>query len=194
MGSFFYKSSILNIIKAFIPISTNRYWFISCYIVLMVFSPYINKAIDLMNESQHRQLLILMLSVFLIAPTVLYYSVLGSGKNVINMLLLYFLGSYIRKHSLSEKFDKKTLLKILITTTVLNVSNNSLISIATGGKPHIPFARDCSIFIVVEAMALMMLFMKVEFHSVFINRVEKHTFAVYLFEDTFRKIMQNIVF
>lgn len=160
----------------------------------MVFSPYINKVIDLMNESQHRQLLILMLSVFLIAPTVLYYSVLGSRKNVINMLLLYFLGSYIRKYSLSEKFDKKTLLKILITTTVLNVLLNSLISIATGGKPHIPFARDCSIFIVVEAMALMMLFMKVEFHSVFINRVEKHTFAVYLFEDTFRKIMQNIVF
>lgn len=118
----------------------------------------------------------------------------GGGKNIINMLLLYFLGSYIRKYRLSEKLDKKALLKILITTTVLNVLLNSLISIATDGKPHIPFARDCSIFIVIEAVALMMLFMKVEFHSKFINRVAKHAFAVYLFEGAFRKIMQNVVF
>ena len=110
------------------------------------------------------------------------------------MLLLYFLGSYIRKYSLGERFDKKSLLKILIATTALNVSLNSLISIATGGKPHIPFARDCSIFIAIEAVALMMFFMKVDFHSNFINRVAKHVFAVYLFEGAFRQIMQIVVF
>lgn len=61
-----------------------------------------------------------------------------------------------------------------------------MISIATGGKPHIPFARDCSVFIVIEATVLMMFFMKVEFHSDFINRVAKHVFAVYLFEGALR--------
>lgn len=71
---------------------------------------------------------------------------------------------------------------------------HSLISIATGGKPHIPFARDCSVFIVIEATVLMMFFMKVEFHSDFINRVAKHVFAVYLFEGALRQIVQNIVF
>ena len=114
--------------------------------------------------------------------------------NVKGMLLLYFLGSYIRKYSLDERFDKKSLLKILIATTALNVLLNSLISIATGGKPHIPFARDCSVFIVIEATVLMMFFMKVEFHSDFINRVAKHVFAVYLFEGALRQIVQNIVF
>ena len=110
------------------------------------------------------------------------------------MLLLYFLGSYIRKYSLDERFDKKSLLKILISTTVLNVFLNSLISIATGGKSHIPFARDCSMFIVIEAVTLMMFFIKVKFHSDFINRVAKHVFAVYLFEGAFRQIMQIVVF
>lgn len=195
VGCYFGKASILSIIKAFIPVSTNCYWFISCYILLMIFSPYINRAINSMSELQHRQLLLLMSAVFLVAPTVIYYSVLGGGgKNVINMLLLYFLGSYIRKYSLDERFDKKSLLKILIATTALNVLLNSLISIATGGKPHIPFARDCSVFIVIEATVLMMFFMKVEFHSNFINRVAKHVFAVYLFEGALRQIVQNIVF
>ena len=193
VGCYFGKASILSIIKAFIPVSTNCYWFLSCYILLMIFSPYINRAIDSMSELQHRQLLLLMSAV----SCCTYCNLLqcsGGGKNVINMLLLYFLGSYIRKYSLDERFDKKSLLKILIATTALNVSLNSLISIATGGKPHIPFARDCSVFIVIEAAALMMFFMKVEFHSDFINRVAKHVFAVYLFEGALRQIVQNIVF
>lgn len=80
VGCYFGKASILSIIKAFIPVSTNCYWFISCYILLMIFSPYINRAIDSMSELQHRQLLLLMSAVFLVAPTVIYYSVLGGQE------------------------------------------------------------------------------------------------------------------
>ena len=43
-------------------------------------------------------------------------------------------------------------------------------------------------------MALVMLFMKVEVHSDFINRVAKHVFAVYLFEGALRQIIQIVVF
>ena len=80
VGCYFGKASILSIIKAFIPVSTNCYWFISCYILLMIFSPHINRAIDSMSELQHRQLLLLMSAVFLVAPTVIYYSVLGGAR------------------------------------------------------------------------------------------------------------------
>lgn len=80
VGCYFGKATILSIIKAFIPVSTNCYWFISCYILLMIFSPYINRAIDSMSELQHRQLLLLMSAVFLVAPTVIYYSVLGGQE------------------------------------------------------------------------------------------------------------------
>lgn len=80
VGCYFGKESILSIIKAFIPVSTNCYWFISCYILLMIFSPYINRAIDSMSELQHRQLLLLMSAVFLVTPTVIYYSVLGGQE------------------------------------------------------------------------------------------------------------------
>lgn len=78
VGCYFGKVSILSKIKAFIPVSTNCCWFISCYILLMIFSPYINKAIDSMCELKHRQLLLLRSAVFLVAPTAIYYSVLGA--------------------------------------------------------------------------------------------------------------------
>lgn len=110
------------------------------------------------------------------------------------MLLLYILGSYIRRYNLKEKFNSKLLFKILIITTVLNILLNTLITLATGGKSHIPFARDCSIFIVIEAVTLMMLFLKIEFHSDLINKAASHVFAVYLFEGAFRQIIQNFIF
>ena len=75
-----YFNGTSHLIKAFIPVSTNCYWFISCYILLMIFSPYINRAIDSMSELQYRQLLLLMSAVFLVAPTVIYYSVLGGAR------------------------------------------------------------------------------------------------------------------
>lgn len=109
------------------------------------------------------------------------------------MLLLYFLGSYIRKYNLSEKCNKKFLVDVLVVTTVLNVALNSLVSLAAGGKAHIPFARDCSIFIVIEATALMMLFLKIEIHSDIVNKAAKHVFAVYLFEGAFRQFAQKTV-
>ena len=77
LGYCFNGESLLQIVKAFIPVSTNRYWFITCYILLMLFAPYLNSAIDLMNQKQFTQLLMSMILVFVVAPTVLYYSVLG---------------------------------------------------------------------------------------------------------------------
>lgn len=72
--------SLLQILKAFIPLSTNCYWFMTCYILLMLFAPYLNYAIDSMNKKQFTQLLISMTLVFVVAPTVLYYSVLGGAR------------------------------------------------------------------------------------------------------------------
>lgn len=46
-----------------------------------------------MSELQHRQLLLLMSAVFLVAPTVIYYSVLGGGgKNVYKYASFVFSG------------------------------------------------------------------------------------------------------
>lgn len=193
IGYYFYGEGVFNIIKSFIPISTNRYWFISYYILLMIFSTYINKAADSMNQQQYMQLLILMSMVFLVIPTFVYYSILGS-KNVINMLLLYFLGAYIRRYNQDEKYDKRLLLKVFIFTTAMNIMLNLGISILVGGKAHIPFARDCSVFIVIEATALFMIFLKYEFHSNIINIAARHVFAVYLFEGAFRQILEKFVF
>lgn len=77
IGYFLNGESLLQILKTFIPVSTNRYWFMTCYILLRLFAPYLNYAIDSMNKKQFTQLLMSVILVFVVAPTVLYYNVLG---------------------------------------------------------------------------------------------------------------------
>lgn len=109
------------------------------------------------------------------------------GENVINMLLLYFLRAYIKKYNYCDKFRNKLLVKIFCFTTLANFALNLLISMLAGGKAHIPFARDCSAFVMIEATTLLMLFLKHEFHSESVNKIAKHVFAVYLFEGAIRQ-------
>lgn len=196
VGYILMGESVKSLITAAIPISTNRYWFISCYIILMLFAPYINRVIESISQPQFTRLLVLMSVAFLLSPTLLYYSVLGGGgKNIVNMLLLYFLGAYIHKYNLHNLVNKKVLLRILFIITTLNILLNLAVSMATGGgQAHIPFARDCSAFIVVEAVAITLLFVKTTLHSEIVNIVASHVFAVYLFEGAFRNIIKIMVF
>lgn len=195
VGCILMGEPVKNLLAAAIPISSNRYWFISCYIILMLFSPYTNRIIESISQPQFTRLLMLMSVFFIVSPTLLYYSVLGGGKNIVNMLLLYFLGAYIHKYNLHNMASKKGLLKIFFIITTLNILLNLAVSMATGGgQAHIPFARDCSAFIVVEAVAIMMLFVKTTLHSEIVNIVASHVFAVYLFEGALRNIIKIIVF
>ena len=43
----------------------------------MLFAPYLNSAIESMNQKQFTQLLMNMILIFIVIPTVLYYIVLG---------------------------------------------------------------------------------------------------------------------
>lgn len=195
IGYILMGESVKSMITAVIPISTNRYWFISCYIILMLFAPYINRVIESISQLQFTRLLVLMSVAFLLSPTVLYYSVLGGGKNIVNMLLLYFLGAYIHKYNLHNLANKKVLLRIFFVITTLNILLNLAVSMATGiGQAHIPFARDCSVFVVVEAVAIMLLFVKTTLHSEIVNIVASHVFAIYLFESALRNIIKKMIF
>ncbi|MBS5141811.1 MAG: acyltransferase family protein [Firmicutes bacterium] len=81
--------SVKSLLTAAIPISTNRYWFISCYIILMLFAPYINRFIESTSQPHFTRLLVLMSVVFLVSPTVLYYSVLGGQKHCEYVVALF---------------------------------------------------------------------------------------------------------
>ena len=51
-------------IKAFFPILTKEYWFVNCYLLLYILSPFLNKFIKSLEKKEFQRLLVILLVVF----------------------------------------------------------------------------------------------------------------------------------
>lgn len=185
--------SFLSVVKAFIPISTEKYWFMTAYVILMIVAPFFNKSIEVMEKHTFEKLLLVLICIFYVFPTVIYYHVLGdAGKGVGNFVTLYFLGAYIKKYIVTIR-DNRVLIFALATSYSINVLLNIAISLISGGGARSPFARDCSVLILIESFCIFLLFLNVKMTSNFINAISKGAVSIYLFERTIRLIISEYV-
>ena len=173
------------LIKALLPFSTNEFWFFTCYLLILLFSPYLNEFVDSSSQQQFKKLLTALCLVFVLLPSVLYFHPLGSGKNVLNLVFVYLLGGYLRRFNVEDRVSDTHLCVIFLGSFISIFILDSILSKLTGSI-HIPFARDCSIFVLLEAVSIFLIFKKHYFTSGLINKVSGHVFAVYLFEGAFR--------
>lgn len=63
-----------NLIGAIFPISYNQYWFISSYLILYIFSPFINKFAKSFGQREYKNFLLVFATIFSIMYSVLYNS------------------------------------------------------------------------------------------------------------------------
>lgn len=173
------------LIKALLPFSTNEFWFFTCYLLILLFSPYLNEFVDSSPKQQFKKLLTALCLIFILLPTVFYFHSLGSGKNILNLVFVYLLGGYLRRFKVEDRVSDVHLSVIFFSSSLAIFISDSILSSITGSI-HIPFARDCSIFVLLEAVSIFLIFKKHHFNSEPINRVSGHVFAVYLFEGAFR--------
>lgn len=173
------------LIKAFLPFSTNEFWFFTCYLLILLFAPYLNEFVVSSSQRQFEKLLSALCLLFVLLPTVLYFHPLESGKNVLNLVFVYLLGGYLRRFKVEDRVSDGLLSLIFISSFIAIFLLDSILSSLTGSI-HIPFARDCSAFVLLEAVSIFLIFKKHHFCSGLINNVSGHVFAVYLFEGAFR--------
>lgn len=174
------------------PIAYSQYWFITCYVVIMILSPYINKFIRCMERKELRNLLITMIILWPITMTFL------GGNFAFNQLswliVLYIMAAYIK---LYIKFDDKAIKKnkiIMIVSSVFLVLSpiiyNTLGRI-TGIEEYTKSSRDLasisSILVLVVSVSIFLYFInKKKFSNNIINNVAKCILGVYLIhENTF---------
>lgn len=107
------KISIKDCIKSFLPILTNEYWFVNCYILLYILSPFINKLIESLNKKEFQKLLIILLIVFCaftsILPSSFTFDKTG-GYGIIWFIVLYLVGAYIRLYVNFNYENRKNLI------------------------------------------------------------------------------------
>ena len=111
------------------------------------------------------------------------------------MLCLYLLGGFINRYNIVKLISKKILYIVFILTFSFIFIVDTILSYVTGGVGiHIPLARDCSVFLLIEAVTIFLLFLKFNFTSTKINKFAKYTLSVYLFESCVRMIAVKYIF
>lgn len=180
-----------DIVKSFFPVSMGKYWYITAYMLILVFAKYINHFLDSLEKREYQVFLLLMLSVFSILPTIIQVHVMNdSGKGIMNMLLVYSLGRYLRKYEVDFKFKKVVALIVLLIEFALNLG----IAFIKGGKGvNAPFARDYSIFIIILSVFVFLWVKDLKLKSSLINGMAQNVIGIYLMEGAIRQILANYV-
>ncbi len=95
--------------KAVFPFFRGLRWFIEIYIILYLFSPFLNRGLNQLNKREFKILLILMLLFFSIGASFLPNPpVKDNGYGIITFVLLYSIGAYIKKFYIMS-YSKKAL-------------------------------------------------------------------------------------
>lgn len=101
-------SSIREIIMGIVPSLRGKYWYITCYIVLYLAIPYLNRLIDCIEKNEFKKLCIGLVVIFSVIPSIIANDIFGIeyGYSVSWLIVCYFIGAYIRKYGLSIKLNK----------------------------------------------------------------------------------------
>lgn len=179
-----------------LPIMSGDWWFASTYLIVLPFTPYINKMLRTLNRREHLTLVILMLLIWSIIPTFTHSSMYGSF--IMMFLAMYTLGAYIRLHP--ESFERRsefyglcTLLSIAALAGLIALVD--VLGPITGFKPFestLSWGNEKSVMVVLISTLTFLTFRQINVgHIGWINVIASTTFGIYLIHehDIFRQWM-----
>lgn len=168
---------------AYFPIIAKQYWFITCYVVLYILSPWINIGAQFLEKDAFRTLLVVGFFLFYVWPTLSYLfnapQFIGdSGYGIVNFIYLYMLGRYIKLYNGLKLGSQFYFWGYIIAVVSLFICQFS-ISYLLGFKFTSWFSYN-TVFCFVGSVCLFMAFKSISFHSKKINFWAKPCLAVYL--------------
>lgn len=174
----FDKPSLLDILTRLIPVSSRVMWYASCYIYLMLLSPFLNKLVASMSQKTYSILLAVLIAIFYIAPTFLYFDIMmDKGKGLVHMITAYLIGRYLKLYPV--KIKKNVLWSCLILLIAFCFAGNVLATIVARDISW-PFSRDCTIVTLLVSVCALLIAVDCDFVSKPINVFASKVFYMYL--------------
>lgn len=176
----------MEVLKAMLVIPRYNNWFIACYLLLMVLSPFINPFVEQLDKMTYRKLLLIGLFFLSIIPTCFnsaYKTILtGGGKCLIYMLLLYVVGRYIKLYADKGQWSRKKFIGLFFTCQFFILFFNLTLEHLFNKPLCYIFAMDCSPLILISAICIFYLTKSYTFSSHGINRIASCILSVYLLD------------
>ena len=167
--------------SSLLPILSKKYWFMTCYVVLYCFSPYLNRLVHNLSQKSYKQLLLLWGFFFVFAPTILFFEIQNdTGKGIINVTLAYLIGQYLKTYGLPENMKRHSR-EILSGSLACIFILNSLLT-AMSGNIILRFARDNNLLIIIASIMIFYQFTRWHFSSRIINYLAGYVFALYMLQ------------
>ena len=172
----------LNSISYIFLIPGPHLWFVKVYITLMLFSPVLNYFVEYATS---KQLLSVILSFFIFQTIYGWLFMeatpwIGGGYSVTSFVGLYLLARYIRLYGLP--FVNQSFLIGVMIYVGIALFHAVLAFIVT--YKGIPIAGRLFTYtnplVIIQSVALLMAFDKIEMKNKYINRIASSVFAVYL--------------
>lgn len=173
------------------PFTYRSYWFMSAYLIMLMFMPFINILISHMTQRDHAMLLVLLASISLIP---LYFGKNYTWNDIIYAIFGYLAGAFIAQYGSGiKKLTTKRLCACVAISTVLMLafdyvasSGNKFVRVLTwdqqvhGGIGILPMIIAMCIFILVHRINMARI---QGLARTVILRVSKATFGVYLLHE-----------
>lgn len=194
--------NVMDYINNLLPSSVGNYWFICSYIIVYIFSDYINKFISYLDKRQFKRVLIVMfltLSVFVWISGTKF--LLNDGYNFYHMIFMYMIGAYLRIYPLKESYHfkkmsgsgyKTLIVFLLFIVIIINLSLNAFAhDIAYMNNFLYEFAyRVLSLeylysapLVIVQTVLYFEIFNGLNIKSKIVNYISSCTFGIYLLHD-----------
>lgn len=180
---------ISTIVKSFFPVGYGQYWFVTGFILLMIFSPFTNLLMERMSRKEHFILLLVMYAIWSVSST-LFSTVWGFCETTW-MFVLYFTGGYLRLHYKTDNAEPVRYLRravIIVLAMTASIWALHYIGQSFGIKAvyenRTYFVRQNSVLALAAAVEFFLYFLtKKPVYSGAINLIASASFGVYLIHE-----------
>ena len=171
-----HRVGMLKMVKSFLPFTLNEYWFVTCYLLLMLFSPYLDLISNHLSDFDMKRFVGLL--VLLQVPALL-------SNGIINQFLLSVFGYFIGKYIFINKDKIKMMSKNILWLLVFIIYALDLLSIYILRTVGIQFQHSAHFteYILASCLAIVFFLIAIKgnnFYSRTINYVSGSVFSVYL--------------
>ena len=188
-----YKIGLKQIIQNIFPTIFTRYWFMTNFILLYIFSPYLNIFIKNIDKEKLKKLIIILIIILMIIPG--FTTSKLALDNLIYFIFYYILGAYIFLYGDDiKKYNYKNFTIIFYIITILYSVSCRFLSqyVSALGNYINHFSGISSVLILFISYNLFMWFLNVHIkQNKFINTIASTTLGIYLIHDNefVRKIL-----
>ncbi len=190
-----------NLFKSLTPISSGLWWYITCYVHLLVLSPMINAAFEKLSKRRLKVFLITLITLTSVVPTFLFWrrsEYFTGGYSTAWFVTLYCIAAYIGKYGI-KLHPVWALLTYLATAAISVWWKIAYIGEKTeihGYDLSELFHSYNSVITMISSVALFVFFLKLRIKGKTIPKVigfiSSLTLGVYLFHDN--RFMRYIIF